>query len=69
LSLTLDLIFHGNLCCLLFIWQIERDNKFYLRLPIVVATFFFLTRDVRASLRAPRLIPGSTEHPVSPIGR
>jgi hypothetical protein len=27
---------------------------------------FFYNRGVRASLRAPRLIPGSTEHPVSP---
>jgi len=31
--------------------------------------FFFLTRGVRASLRAPQLIPGPTEHPASPVGR
>jgi hypothetical protein len=29
--------------------------------------FFFLTWDVRASLRAPQLIPGSTEHPANPL--
>ncbi|KAI5599894.1 hypothetical protein BDE02_02G226400 [Populus trichocarpa] len=34
---------------------------------ILVFFFFFLvTRGVRASLRAPQLIPGSTEHPASP---
>ena len=29
--------------------------------------FFFLTWDVRASLRAPQLILGSTEHPANPL--
>jgi len=29
--------------------------------------FFLITRDVRASLCAPRLIPGPTEHPASPV--
>jgi hypothetical protein len=31
--------------------------------------FFLVTRGVRASLRAPQLIPGPTEHPVSPVGK
>jgi hypothetical protein len=31
--------------------------------------FFFLTRDVRASLHAPQLIPGSTKHPASLVGK
>jgi hypothetical protein len=31
--------------------------------------FFFITWDVRTSLRVPRLIPGSIEHPASPVGR
>ena len=31
--------------------------------------FFLITRGVRASLRAPRLIPGPTEHPASPVDR
>jgi hypothetical protein len=31
--------------------------------------FFLVTRGVRASLRAPQLIPGPTEHPASPVGR
>jgi hypothetical protein len=34
-----------------------------------VFLFFFITRGVRASLRTPRLIPGSTEHPASPVDR
>ena len=31
--------------------------------------FFLITRVVRVSLRAPRLIPGSTEHLASPVDR
>jgi hypothetical protein len=31
--------------------------------------FFFITQGVRVNLRAPRLIPGSTEHPKSPVGK
>jgi len=31
--------------------------------------FFWITRDVWASLRVPRLISGSIEHPASPVGR
>jgi len=31
--------------------------------------FFLVTRGVRASLRAPQLIPGSTEHPASPVDK
>jgi len=31
--------------------------------------FFLITRGVRASLHAPRLIPGPTEHPASPVDR
>ena len=31
--------------------------------------FFFLIRGIRASLRILRLIPGLTEHPVSPVNR
>ena len=29
--------------------------------------FFLITRVVRASLRAPQLIPGLTKHPASPV--
>jgi hypothetical protein len=31
--------------------------------------FFLVTRGVWASFRAPQLIPGSTEHPASPVDR
>jgi hypothetical protein len=31
--------------------------------------YFLITRGVRASLHAPQLISGSTEHPASPVGR
>jgi len=31
--------------------------------------FFLVTRGVRANLRAPQLIPGFTEHPVSQVNR
>jgi hypothetical protein len=31
--------------------------------------FFFIIWDVRTSLRVPRLISGSIEHPASPVGR
>jgi len=35
----------------------------------VIFLIFFLTRGIRASLHAPQLIPGPTEHPASPVGR
>jgi hypothetical protein len=31
--------------------------------------FYLITRGVWVSLRAPRLFPGSTEHPASPADR
>jgi hypothetical protein len=35
----------------------------------LIYIFFLVTRGVRVSLRAPQLIPGSTEHPASPVDR
>jgi hypothetical protein len=40
----------------------ESDNLLLLLLLLL----FFITRDVRASLRAPRLISGPSEHSASP---
>ena len=40
----------------------ESDNLLLLLLLLL----FFITRDVRASLRAPRLISGPFEHSASP---
>jgi len=55
----------------------ERKNTFHsesfeeIFVEFGSTSFFFvlITRDVRASLRVPRLIPGSIEHPASPVGR
>jgi hypothetical protein len=41
----------------------ESDN---LLLLLLLLLLFFITRDVRASLRAPRLISGPSEHSASP---
>jgi hypothetical protein len=37
-----------------------------MQLYISFHIFFFYNRGIRVSLRAPRLIPESTEHPASP---
>jgi hypothetical protein len=36
---------------------------------LILLLFFLVTRGVWASFRAPQLIPGSTEHPASPVDR
>ena len=38
------------------------------QVQIAAVSFFFIYVDVRASLRAPRLIPRPTEHPANPVG-
>jgi hypothetical protein len=43
----------------------ESDNLLLLLLLLL----FFITRYVRASLRAPRLISGPSEHSASPVDR
>ena len=45
--------------CLWYLWITCDENNF----------FILITRGVRASLRAPRLIPGFTEYPASPVDR
>jgi len=36
---------------------------------VILFLFFFVTRGVRASLRAPQLISGPTGHPASSVDR
>jgi hypothetical protein len=43
-----------------------KKNSIQIILDII---FFLITRGVRASLHAPRLITGPTEHPASTIGK
>jgi len=40
-----------------------------MKLTLIMMYFFLITRDVRANLHAPRLIPGPTEYPASLVGR
>jgi hypothetical protein len=44
----------------------ESDN---LLLLLLLLLLLFITRDVRASLRAPRLISGPSEYSASPVDR